>query len=280
MSVVKRAPAKLNLSLDVVGVREDGYHLLRTVMQAIDWCDEVSVAFADDYEIHLSCGGGIPADERNTAYRAAALFRQHTERQEGYVIEVTKHVPSQAGMGGGSSDAAAVLLALNELTGAAVPQEELLALAARIGADVPFCLLGGTALATGIGTDLSPLPPLPPCYFVVVRPEAGVSTPEAYRRLDSAPTLLHPDVDAMCVALARGDLRSVAATVGNSFEAPMALPDTAAICARMREYGAMAAALTGSGSAVFGMFEENETAARCAAALAEAYPCTRVCRPI
>lgn len=280
MSITIDAPAKLNLSLDVVGVRPDGYHELRSVMQAIDWCDRVTVDFAPDGDIHLTCDGGIPADERNIAYRAAALFRELTGRREGYVIDVRKSIPSEAGMGGGSSDGAAVLRALNALTGAGVPQDDLLAASAKLGADVPFCLLGGTALATGTGTDLIPLPPLPDCTFVVVKPEGGVSTPEAYRRLDSAPALLHPDVDGMVSALQRGDLGGVAERIGNSFEAPMALPHTATVTAVMRAHGARGAALTGSGSAVFGLFDDEAAAAACAAALTPAYPRTRLCKPL
>ena len=280
MSITVCAPAKLNLSLDVVGVRTDGYHELRSVMQAIDWCDTVTVDFAPDGDIHLTCDGGIPADERNIAYRAAALFRECTGRDEGYVIDVRKSIPSEAGMGGGSSDGAAVLRALNELTDAGIPQGDLLALASKLGADVPFCLLCGTALATGTGTDLVPLPSLPDCTFVVVKPAGGVSTPEAYRRLDSAPALLHPDVDGMVDALHRGDLSGVARHVGNSFEAPMALPHTDTVTAVMRAHGARAAALTGSGSAVFGLFDDPAAATACAAALTPAFPLTRVCKPL
>ena len=208
MSLTVLAPSKLNLSLDVCGVLPNGYHELRSVMQAIDWCDEITVALAPEAGIRLTCDGGIPADERNLAHRAAALFFEFTGQQQGCVIDVKKHIPAEAGMGGGSSDAAAVLRALNELTGTAVSEPDLLALAAKIGADVPFFLIGGTVLATGIGTDLTPLPPLPDCTFVVVRPTGGVSTPEAYRRLDGAPTLYHPDVDGMVTALYAGRCRS------------------------------------------------------------------------
>ena len=280
MSLTVLAPSKLNLSLDVCGVLPNGYHELRSVMQAIDWCDEITVALAPEAGIRLTCDGGIPADERNLAHRAAALFFEFTGQQQGCVIDVKKHIPAEAGMGGGSSDAAAVLRALNELTGTAVSEPDLLALAAKIGADVPFFLIGGTVLATGIGTDLTPLPPLPDCTFVVVRPTGGVSTPEAYRRLDGAPTLYHPDVDGMVTALYAGDLDGVARHVGNSFEVPMALPHTEAITAAMRTHGALAAALTGSGSAVFGLFDDEAAAAACADTLAKAHPLTRLCHPL
>lgn len=280
MSITVHAPAKLNLALDVTGRREDGYHTLRTVMQTIDWCDTVTVDLTADDAIHLSCDGGIPADERNIAYRAAALFRERTGLREGCTVTVRKHIPAEAGMAGGSTDGAAVLKALNELTGSPLSQAELLALAAEIGADVPFCVLGGTALATGMGTELTPLPPLPDCTFVVVKPEGGVSTPEAYRLLDSAPTLLHPDVDSLCAALQSGDLDGVIACMGNSFEALLALPHTAAIVAALKDGGAAHAMLTGSGSAVFGIFKDKAAAEAVAAALQATYPLTRVCKPI
>lgn len=279
MRVTVQAPAKLNLALDVIGKRADGYHELRTVMQTVDWCDVVTVEQAPDAAIHLECGGGIPADETNTAYRAAALFREQTGRQEGYIITVQKNIPSQAGMAGGSADGAAVLRALNELTGKPLEEETLLSLAAKIGADVPFCLQGGTALATGIGTVLTPLPALPPCTFVVVKPDGGVSTPEAYRLLDSAPQLVHPDVDGMCQALYHGDLSGVIAAMGNSFEQPLALPHTAAIVQLLKMGGADAALLTGSGSAVFGVFTDEHRAVAAADVVKEQYPLTRICKP-
>ncbi len=280
MSITLRAPAKLNLALDVTGRRDDGYHTLRTVMQTVDWCDTVTVDFTDDTAIHLTCDGGIPADESNIAYRAAALFREKTGSTQGVSVTVKKHIPSQAGMAGGSADGAAVLKALNELSGAPLAQEELLALGAKLGADVPFCLLGGTALATGIGTELTPLPPLAPCWFVVVKPEGGVSTPEAYRLLDSAPSLLHPDVDALCTAIKNNDLCGVIPCMGNSFEEPLALPCTADIVARLKKHGAAAALLTGSGSAVFGLFVEQSMALEASQQLQKHYPLTRVCQPI
>ena len=280
MSITLFAPAKLNLALDVTGRREDGYHTLRTVMQTIDWCDVITVGFTNDTAIHLTCDGGIPADESNIAYRAAALFREKTGNTQGISVTVEKHIPSQAGMAGGSADGAAVLRALNELAGYPLSQDELLALGAKLGADVPFCLLGGTALATGIGTELTPLSPLPTCRFVVVKPEGGVSTPEAYRLLDSAPALLHPDVDAMCTAIQNGDLSSVIPCMGNSFEEPLAIPRTADIAAQLKKHGAAAALLTGSGSAVFGLFLEQSTAQAAAEQLQKQYPLTRVCQPI
>ncbi len=279
MSVIVKAPAKLNLALDVIGRRADGYHDLRTVMQTIDWCDTVTVDTADDGAVHLWCDGGIPADETNIAYRAAVLFADAIGCKHGFAVKVEKSIPAQAGMAGGSTDGAAVLCGLNELMNFPLTPEQLLSLGAKLGADVPFCILGGTALANGIGTDLTPLPPIPSCFFVVSKPEGGVSTPEAYRLLDAAPTLVHPQVDALCEAIQTADLDGMLPHMMNSFEAPLALPHTDAITALLKVHGASAALLTGSGSAVFGVFKEQAAAETAAAVLGRTY-LTRVCRPV
>lgn len=278
MSIIVKAPAKLNLALDVIGRRADGYHDLRTVMQTIDWCDTVTVDKADS-GIHLSCDGGIPEDETNIAYRAAALFADAVGCKHGFSVKVEKSIPAQAGMAGGSTDGAAVLRGLNELMNYPLTREQLLSLGAKLGADVPFCILGGTALATGIGTELTPLPPMPSCYFVVSKPQGGVSTPEAYRLLDNAPTLVHPQVDVLCEAIRNADLDGMLPHMANSFEAPLALPHTDAITAVLKAHGASAALLTGSGSAVFGLFKEKATAETAAAVLGVTYR-TRVCQPV
>lgn len=280
MTVEATAPAKLNLTLDVVGKRADGYHLLRTVMQSIDLADTVTVSLCEGSDILLTCDGNIPADTQNTAYRAADVFRKNAGiPAQGIAVTVEKHIPSQAGLAGGSADAAAVLLALNVLLKTNYPVETLCEWGALIGADVPFCVRGGTALCTGIGDNVSPQSPLRDCAFVIVKPEGGVSTPEAYRLLDTAVNLLHPDSDALCRALSVHDLRNVAASIGNAFEIPLALPFTETIANALCEHGALCAALTGSGSAVFGLFADETAAHDAAAFLSETFPETWVCRP-
>ncbi len=277
MSVTVNAPAKINLVLDVVGRREDGYHLLETVFQTVDWCDRITVEIADTTQV--LCDGGAPQDESNTAYRAAMLFRDYTARKEGYHITVEKHIPMQAGLAGGSADAAGVLVALNRLTGANLSLDELCALGAKIGADVPFCIRGGTALGTGTGTELQPLPAFETGYIVIVKPTGGVSTPEAYRLVDGKADLFHPSARAFCDALKNGDWAGMAASVGNSFEDALCLPDSLAARDLLLANGAAAACMSGSGSAVFGLFVSRDIAEQCATAMAQYYAQVRVCRP-
>ncbi|MBO5928623.1 MAG: 4-(cytidine 5'-diphospho)-2-C-methyl-D-erythritol kinase [Clostridia bacterium] len=280
MKIIVLAPAKINLSLDVKGKRADGYHTLQTVFQAIDWYDRITVeTLPERGAFAFSCSDKALETEKNTAHKAAALFRQVTNFTEGISIIVEKSIPQQAGLAGGSADAAGVLAALNALADYPLPEETLWELGAKIGADVPFCLCGGTALGVGTGTELTPLSPLSPCYIVIAKPEGGVSTPKAYALLDSAENLFHPDVDGMYAALQAGDADGVFSRVGNSFEQPLSLPETEPICCTMREHGAKAAALSGSGSAVFGIFSQKEAARHCADILQKKYPQTRLCQP-
>lgn len=279
MKVTALAPAKINLALDVTGKREDGYHSLQTVFQAVSWYDRITVErLRESTDIRFTCSDKTLETAKNTAYRAAELFCHAVGFCGGVAIGVEKCIPQQAGLAGGSADAAGVLAALNELTGKPLSVGALQELGGKIGADVPFCLMGGTALGTGTGTELTPLPPVP-FHVVLVKPEGGVSTPEAYTRLDSALSLFHPDVAGMCAALRAGDSAGVFARVGNSFEAPLALPETAVLCRMLVKNGASAACLSGSGSAVFGLFRTTQTARQCAELLQKNYPQTKLCEP-
>lgn len=277
-SVTVKAPAKINLVLDVVGRRDDGYHDLKTVFQTVSWYDRVTVNLTDGADITLSCNEAVPLDERNTAYKAAALFLAHANMTCGVRIHIEKHIPMQAGLAGGSADAAGVLAALDVLTDHAVSRAGLLELAAKIGADVPFCLEGGTALGLGTGTQLLPLKAVTDGTFVIVKPPCGVSTPEAYRLVDTADAVEHPSVDDFCRALDADDWRGMTAAVGNSFEAALALPDCLAIRNRLLQSGADAACMSGSGSAVFGWFADKADALFAAKSFGE--PMTvYVCEP-
>ena len=279
MQVTVHAPAKINLTLDVVGVRADGYHLLESVMQSVDCCDTIT-ATATDGEVTLEVlGAPLCPVEKNTAYRAAQVFLRETGVTGGVAMTLHKRIPQQAGMGGGSADAAAALIALDKLYGTRLSVDALCAMGLQVGADVPFCVRGGTAMVTGIGEGLEPLPALPDCYIVIAQPADGVSTAAAYAALDRAPIPTHPDHPAILAALRDGDLRGVCAAVFNVFEPATALEGVVAIRRRMAEFSPLASQMTGSGSAVFAVFEDAARAQACADALAGEFPTAFVCRP-
>lgn len=272
------APAKLNLSLDIVGVREDGYHLLHMIMQTIDLCDQIVLERAD--EISLTCNlPELPCDERNLAVRAAHAFFERTGLPGGVRMTLDKNIPHGAGMGGGSADAAAVLKGLNELCGTDLSQQELCEIGLRLGADVPFCIVGGTQLAEGVGERLTPLPPLPDCFLLVAKPEQGVSTPEAYRAYDRLTDVLHPDTAELTGLLSRGDLSGFCARMENVLEPAVPLPEIQQIRAEMLAAGALGSRMTGSGSAVFGVFTQEQPALVCKKNLKKRFSQVYLCRP-
>ena len=277
MSVTVHAPAKINLTLDVVGVREDGYHLLESIFQAVSVYDTVTAAKADSITLDAGdCGCPI---EKNTAYKAAVAFFAATGIEGGAQITLEKHIPRQAGMGGGSADAAAVLWALNTLYEAGLTAEELCRIGLTIGADVPFCVVGGTAYVTGIGEGLQPLSPLPDCAIVVAQPAEGISTKEAYAAIDAVTPALRPDHTVALDALHRGDLAGVCAQAVNVFEAATHLEGVADIRRCMEQYAPLCSQMTGSGSCVFAIFTDEEAANACLADLQADYPTAFVCRP-
>lgn len=280
-AVTVLAPAKINLTLSVTGRRPDGYHEVDTVMQTVDLCDRVTAERTADGGITLCVSdAALPADSRNTAYRAAERFLARAGIIcPGVRLTVEKHIPMQAGLAGGSADAAGVLFALDRLFPGAVAREALFAAAAEVGADVPFCLAGGAARAVGIGTELIPCAPLPPCTVLIVKPEAGVSTADAYRAIDSVGLLEQPDTAGMLRALASGDLAAVSARLGNVFEQAVALPATARIRQIALAHGALGCRMSGSGSAVFALFAEKDKAAACREACAREFPFAALCRP-
>lgn len=281
MTVTVTAPAKLNLTLDICGRREDGYHELYTIMQTVDLADTVTLTAGKTAGIRLLLSDRrLPNDERNTAYKAAALFLEAIHMPEwGVHIAVQKRIPMQAGMAGGSADAAAVLVGMNALTGANMTMDELCALGARVGADVPFCVRGGTAVATGTGTTLRPIAPMPDCTVLIAKPAVGVSTAMAYENVDKAPVLHRPDNEAMERAIAEGRLADMGALLCNVFEEAMALPEVAAIRDVMRQSPAVGSAMTGSGSAVFALFEKKADAQICAEQLRPLARRVVCCRP-
>lgn len=278
-SVVVSAPAKLNLTLDITGRRPDGYHTLDMIMQSVSLFERVTVKKSGGLWLAMP-GTQIPLNETNTVYQAAELFFHETGLLSGASITVEKRVPVRAGMAGGSADAAAVLVGLNELYGARLSARDLCALGARVGADVPFCILGGTARVTGIGDELRPLPHCPCCWFTVCMPEVGISTPQAYARYDELGTDIRPDCAAAEKALRRGDLPALCAQMKNALEFSSESPDTKSICAILRAHNALAALMTGSGAAVFGVFPTERAARTARLALTAHYPAAWVLRPI
>ena len=272
-SIEVNAYAKVNLSLDIVGRREDGYHTVDMVMQSVSLGDLVRVTLNDTGEINLSCSKPhIPTDIRNTAYKAARYFLDVTGIAAGVDIYIEKHVPDQAGMGGGSADAAAVLRAMNRLCEeefgeAPLNTAELLYIGMRIGADVPFCVLNGTRRCGGVGEIMIPLADMPKCGLVIVKPDVSVSTPEAYRQCDTKPDSGVRYTEGMVDAVEERSLSDIAKALGNRFDDALQIPEVRKIKEALLNFGAMNAVMTGSGSAVFGVFENEEDARKAAAAL-------------
>ena len=276
-SVTVLAPAKLNLALDVVGLLPNGYHNLDMTMQAITLYERVVLRRSNTLSLSLP-GSPVAANDSNTAIKAAIAFFQYTGLLAGVDITIYKNVPVRAGMAG-SADAAGVLVGLNALYGAKLSMSELCALGAKIGADVPFALMGGTCRVQGVGDILKALPPCPDCWFTVVMPDYGVSTPEAFAAYDKVGSSTHPDCEAQEKAVRAEDLAGVCAAAGNALEECSGARDNEAIKAALRQHGAVTALMTGSGAAVFGVFPTEEAARGAAEALKAQWPQVYVAQP-
>ena len=272
------APAKLNLALDVVGLLPNGYHDLDMVMQTITLYERLTLRRAEEVQLRLP-GSWVPVNEKNTAVKAARAFFRYTGLAGGVDMEIEKHIPVRAGMAGGSADAAGVLVGLNALYEARLSTSELCALGAGIGADVPFALMGGTCRVQGVGDLLKALPPVPDCWFTVVMPDYGVSTPEAFAAYDTVGSSIHPDCEAQEAAIRAGDLDAVCAAAGNALEECSGAKDNEAIKALLRAHGAVTALMTGSGAAVFGVFRDEAAARAAAAAAKRQWPQVYVAQP-
>ncbi len=275
-----RAHGKLNLSLDVLGKAPNGYHDLRMVVQTVEFGDDLDVELRADGLFTVDPGQSyLPADGRNLAVKAAKLFLAGTGL--GADIRVTKRIPVCAGMGGGSADAAAVLRALNALTGRDMPVDELCALGLQAGSDVPFCVLEGAALAEGRGEKLTPLPSLPDCAIVICKPPFAISTPELFGRVDSRKSRLRPDTDGIIAALGTADAAGVARRMFNVFEDVLdrRQAEVFAIKRELMDLGATGAAMTGTGSAVFGLFLDGHAAQNAHASLSGRYRECYLTRP-
>lgn len=276
-----RCNAKINLSLDVTGRRDDGYHTLESIFQSVSVYDILTVSVQEGNGIFLSCNiAGIPKDERNLAYRAAQLMLEESGKECRVEIALHKHIPSGAGMGGGSADAAGVISALNTLLGCQYSNEKLREIGIRLGADVPFLLMGGTALAEGIGEILKPLPTLPRLPLVILKGRQSVSTPKAYAAIDALEKPFHPDTEHMIKAIRTKDIALLAKSCGNTFEDAVALSDVSRAKEALLEDGALCAVMTGSGSAVFGIFAQKEQAEICAEKRRGEFAFAQVCETI
>lgn len=269
-----KAYAKLNLTLDILRKREDGYHDLQMVMQSIDLSDDLVIEPAEGVGAMSTNLSYLPADGRNLAQLAAAAFRETTGLGGEVNIAIEKNIPVCAGMGGGSSDAAAVLRAMNEMTGAGLSPAELAKIGEQVGSDVPYCVLGGTALAEGRGEILTPLPSLPHCHVAVCKPSFPVSTPQLFGRVDVKKIVRCPDTAGLIAALEAGDLVGVARRMYNVFEdvmEPRRRGEIDSIKAAMIDCGALGASMSGSGPTVFGLFADRASAEAACARLSELY---------
>lgn len=269
------AYAKLNLTLDILNKRNDGYHEIESVMQQITLCDEVEIDVETGEDWRIECDWEeIPTDSANLAWKAAGVFYQSIGKDpQGITIRITKRIPMGAGLAGGSADAAAVLRALNRHEGEPYTIWDLARLGAKVGSDVPFCVLGGTALAKGRGEKLAQLLPMPQCFYCIAKPEFSVSTPELYAKWDGEENHYHPDHSGLGRALDQQNLLHVAGYLGNAFE-PLVSADhseIAEIKQVMTDCGALGSAMTGSGSAVFGVFDAFDMAATASMKLMEKY---------
>ena len=274
------AHGKLNLSLDVLGKNPNGYHDLRMVMQTVQFGDDLDVQLRSDGKFTVDPGQSyLPADGRNLAVKAARLFLEGTGL--GADIRVVKRIPVCAGMGGGSADAAAVLRALNVLTGRDLPVEHLCQLGLQAGSDVPFCVMEGAALAEGRGERLTPLPSLPDCPIVICKPAFAISTPELFVRVDGRKSRLRPDTAGIVSAMEAGDAPGVARRLYNVFEDVLERRqgEIFSIKSALTDMGALGAAMTGSGSAVFGIFGDENAARAAFQALSARYKECCLTRP-
>lgn len=270
--ISEKAYAKVNLGLDVLRRRPDGYHELKMIMQTVDICDDLTFEKESEPGIRLRIeGADLPADKNNLVTRAAALLLQERKISEGVAITLTKRIPIAAGMAGGSADAAAAMRGLNSLFEMGYSTEDLRELGVKLGADIPYCIAGGTMLSEGIGEVLTPLPAPPECYLAVAKPDIDVSTAFVYQNLRADSLPFHPDIDGMAEALAAGDLRGITERMGNVLETVTvpAYPVIDRIKKRMCELGAENALMIGSGPTVFGIYQEQAAAAKAAAAIRE-----------
>lgn len=271
--ITRKAYAKINLGLDVIRRRPDGYHEVKMIMQTVGIYDSLTFRKSEKPGIFLATDKEeLPCDGKNLIYRAAELIKNTYHVKEGVEITLKKRIPIAAGMAGGSTDAAAVFHGLNELFLLGMSLEDMKELGVKIGADVPYCLMGGTALSEGIGEILTPLPAPPEAYLAVAKPDINVSTKFVYENLHADTLSFHPDIDGMAEALKKGSLKGITDRMGNVLETVTIreYPVIAEIKEKMLENGGENALMSGSGPTVFGIFKEKENARRACEAIEKA----------
>lgn len=270
--ISRKAYAKINIGLDVLRRREDGYHELKMIMQTVDICDDLIFEKTAKSGIVIQTDREeLPVDGGNLIYRAADLLLQEKGITQGVKISLTKRIPIAAGMAGGSSDAAATMHGLNELFHMGYSIQQLKELGVKLGADIPYCLVGGTMLSEGIGEMLTPLPAPPECFLVVAKPDINVSTGFVYGNLQADKLTYHPDIDGMTEALRSGDLSGITDRLGNVLETVTIkeYPIIEDIKELLRNMGAENALMSGSGPSVFGIFKKHKTAEAAARGVAD-----------
>lgn len=276
-----KVAAKINLMLDILKKLDNGYHSLFMIMQSVDLYDTVTVEKNSKNKILIECDkDGVPCNEKNIAYKCAVVFFEACDiGDRGITIEIEKNIPMAAGTAGGSADGAGVLYCLNKIYNTNLSQNQLCEIGSKVGADIPFSLIGGTAVALNTGNVIAPVKDLPECYIVLAKPEQDVSTPEAYAQFDALSRVRHLDRVSMIDAVSSGDYEKICSFCGNVFEQAVEVPKRPHIKGVMRKCGADACCMSGSGPTVFGLFGNREKAEKCFNKLGEKYASVYLCKP-
>ena len=282
MKISVKAYAKINIMLDILSRLDNGYHDLFMIMQSVSLYDTVSVEKTDSGRIEITCNiSDIPTDEKNVAYKAAVEFFGYTGiTSSGIVIDIDKKIPHAAGLAGGSADAAGVIVALDELYGTRLQEKDIIAIGSKVGADVPFCALGGTMLAQYTGTVLSHLPDLDERFVIIVKPDQEVSTGKAYAAFDTAERVRHLDTKGMLLACVNNDWKSICEKVGNVFEQFIEVTDRTVIKGIMRKHGCLCCCMSGSGPSIFAVFEDRPEAEECLHELKKDFANSHLCTTV
>lgn len=278
--LVLNAPAKINLFLQTTGKRDDGYHLIESIMQTVDLCDEISMELTNGEKVELSCNdSSIPVDEKNIVIKIANKLMEYKGIKRGVKIHIEKNIPSCAGMGGGSADGATALVGLNKLLSLNLSKEELNSIAVSVGADIPFLVDGGTAITKGIGEKITKIKDLENCYFVIVKPDISIDTKTAYKEIDEKGEMKKADINSIITAINKNSINEIGKFLYNEFEL-VAPSEIKVIKEELRKNGALNSLMTGSGSAVFGIFDDYYTAILAKENLEEKYDKVFLTKPI